>query len=477
VLQSGIQNPITASIQTASNDPTMIDVEVGTGTYNLVADGVGGTYLELTSASYLSAGTWVGPRWGDDEPNTATYFDPTGNASNYFNGIYSVSRHVSDGSGGAVFSQFAETYGDFFAYGTPVSGAPEESIFYLTTTHPESSSEIPNGRYTYDSLVWDGVGGISLTQGSFFTGGSYYPDGTLESDASDTQVEVPAYSGNYYFDGNDNRWEWDGSGNIVFRYSGLYPSGTYITSYGDYDYYWDGNGGYYDSYNGGGGGGGECDPSGTYIGSGSGDYYTYVSEEDTSYPNGTYSYTEYADGQCGSYSDYSYSYLATNETIAVSTTRPHSYEETSWNDGQWTTGRAYPYAYLSDGQGGYYEAMHSEPTLGDFYPIGTTVLAEGYVANTFTLNLSDGTTSYVIENGTGTYTTHYIWDGNGNIMSGPNETGSFLPLGTPILDQSSNHISETYEYDDGDGNLVTGTTYYFHDGNGYYTTSSNPTYS
>ncbi len=467
VLQSGIQNPITASIQTSVNDPTMIDVEVGTGTYNLVADGTGGTYLQLASASYLPTGTWVGPRWGDDEPNTSTYVDGFGNFYNYQNGIYSVSRHVSDGYGGVVFSQYAETYGDFYAYGTPVSGAPEESIFYLTTTHPESSSEIPNGRYTYDSLVWDGVGGISLTQGSFFTGGSYYPDGTLESDASDTYVEVPAGSNNYFFDGNDNRWEWDGNGNIVFRYSGLYSDGTYITTYEYYDYYWNGSGGFYESYNGGGGGGGGDYPSsGTILNSGEGTAYTYITELGYDVPNGTYWFEEVADGNGGSNTNYSYNYLSSETPLHVGT-EVNSEEQAflSYTNVYYPTGRYYTTAYISDGNGGY--STDSNYLAGSFYESGVEVYSDGYQDNTFEVYVSG--MSYYIHNGTGYYMDRWVWDGNGGIIQGSTSVGDFYSLGSPIYDETGAHLNY---WDDS----TMQTIWYFHDGNGSYVTSTNSIY-
>lgn len=431
------------------------------------ADGLGGTYsVETWGLQYLPAG-WVTDEYVVDHTIYITEIDQNVTAG------YDTFRNIEDGTGintASLYGVVRPADGDS-VYGPFGDSTDETASYYDYNT--STTETVPNGKVYRQAYVYSTSEPTEYVLGTVYVSGSYFADGTLVADQPDSQVEVPTGSNNYYHDGNDNRYEWDGNGNIVYRYSGLNPYGTFITSDADNNYYWDGNGGYYAASI------GNCPESGSLIASGQGTNSTYVWEENTSYDNGTYNWSEYTDGSCGSYTTSDTpSYLGSGQTLGVSPTRPYGVDETTtWNAGTWSTGRSYPIAYLSDGVGGYYEAMHSEPTLGGFYSLGTTIYSEGYAENTFTLYMSDGTTSYVIGNGTATYTLHYIWDGYGGVISGPTSVGDIYPLGTPITDQWSNHISESYESYDGDGNLVTGTTYYFHDGAGSYTTSNNSTYS
>jgi hypothetical protein len=327
------------------------DIEIGTGVFNLVADGLGGTYEELVDEMtvYVPEGEWVGPRIGFPEPQVSQY-----DSESYYNGQYVVGRYVSDGVGGVTLDVDAETYGDFFTYGTPVTGAPEFEITYQTSEHPSNwpTEQVPNGRYNFDTLEWDGTGGIYMGTGNMHVGGEYYPDGTLQSDEAEVNVEVPEGSGNYFFDGRDNRWEWDGEGNIVLESGDYYPEGTHITNYADYDYYWDGTGGFYSTYAGDSGGGGDegggdegqfegaVEAYGTYTGN-SGTEINYIEISGTAYANGTYDYTEYHDGEGGTFTDNVYTY-AEEHTFFGSV----SVED---QDGNFSD-----VYYYSDGAGSYY---------------------------------------------------------------------------------------------------------------------------
>lgn len=239
VISSGNTREITITIS-ETNETT----SNGTLTYDIIADGSGGTLEDPKFTQYPSAGTQLGSAWGQSDASSTYEYD--GNTYSYPNGKTNYTFAYADGLG----SYWAEpaTSGSFYSEGTAVVSAPMYSIQYSTTSHPDSYVNYDNGKYYYDTLVWGGPnspvgeGQIYMSSGTPFTGGSFYSDGTYVSDANDTYVEVPSGSGNYYFDGNDNRWEWDGNGNIVFRYSGLYEYGTPI---GDTGYFWTGTGGYY----------------------------------------------------------------------------------------------------------------------------------------------------------------------------------------------------------------------------------------
>jgi len=336
-----IQSGLTAPIYVWASHPVQgsIQIQTGTDTYNVVADGVGGTTNVVTSQTFVPEGTFIGPSFSPT-PVTSTYDGYT-----FPNGKTYVSRYVSDGAGEYTIGNGVELTGSFYADGTMVTGAPQYSIVDQYAVHPnDGTSLISNGKYSYDSFVWDGSGEIYMSSGQPYTGGEFYPDGTLESDASDTNQEVPSGSGNYFFDGNDNRYEWDGAGNIVFRYSGLYTNGTFITSYGDNNYYWDGMGGYYSEYAGSGGGGSSY-PTGATGNTTNGT--NYIDINGNQYENGTYYGEEYHDGNGGYTWNYTYSYASYGYVF----TSTDTYDE--WGS---PTGTTY---YKSNYMGGYYTESSS----------------------------------------------------------------------------------------------------------------------
>ena len=200
--------------------------------------------------------------------------------------------------------------------------------------------------------------GTLLTQDSTYRyysngAGSYYteevntvpPYGTeLSTDSGSYTVNVGcgdyvvgSYSSTTYADGMGGSYSTGGNS--------YHSSGTLIGNCNDYNYYSNGQGGSYQGeYTGqSGGGGGSSHPSyGTTTGnSGSGD--NSININGAYYQNGTYSYTEYHDGNGGFYSEYSYSYLYYG----------YLFTSTSYYDSEMMSD-VYTY-YYSDGNGGYYQ--------------------------------------------------------------------------------------------------------------------------
>lgn len=329
LLESGLVSNNYITIQETS------DV-IGNGVrhYSTYANGLGGSYEQTDYYEYLAYGTRLGSaEWGNEPQYQLWVID--GQDWYFENGKSTALWAYSDGSGG--YYGEGVTLGSFYGENVQVQGAPIFNINSLTTYFGATDQYIQNGKYSYDAPIWDGMGGISNSSGSAFVGGNFYPDTTYIMDAPDSSVEVPYGSGNYYFDGNDNRWEWDGNGNIVLRYSGLYASGTFITNYQDYNYYWDGTGSYYQGEytgsgeSGGQGGGGGPPAYGTATGNTSAGA-TYININGGDYQNGEYYSVEYNDGSGGFYWDTSYNYYPFGTLIL-------SYYDTN---------------YYSDGYGNYY---------------------------------------------------------------------------------------------------------------------------
>jgi hypothetical protein len=424
VLQTGLTAPVFVSGSLQNGE--FVQLQTGTDTYNVVADGIGGTYNVVTAQNWVPSGTFIGPVYSQ----SPAYSDYDG--VSYPNGKFWASRFVSDGMGEFTIGYEVEQVGDYYTSGTLVNGAPQYSISDQFSERPSEMVSVPNGKYSYDSLVWTGSGGIEMSTGGPFTGGSFYPYGTLESDASDTTIEVPEYSGNYYFDGNDNRWEWDGNGNIVFRYSGLYPHGTYITNYGDYNYYWDGTGGFYSEYSSSSGGGGSSyPPSGESTGNGSSTpIYVFISNLIGNYQIGTNDCVEYHDGNGSTYTSCTNNYYSYGTWIA--------------NDSNNN--------YYSDGTGYYYSEWYDNSGGGGFStgPTGNTSSGTNF------LYIEGLAASF--ENGT-YYSTEYN-DGNGGTYWDTSYT--YRPYGETF----------TFQYTYDSENMQDVYTYYYSDGNGSYYTGS-----
>lgn len=260
------------------------------GDYNYYANGNGGYYSEFTGGGggneYPSYGTWLNSgsgtyyvnvgcgEWSVGDYNWTQYADGMGGSyyessdSYVGDGVYLGScngyEYYSDGSG----SYYTEGGGPSYPeYGTFLGG--NDNPIYVNvgcgdwqigTSYSNDYADGNGGSYNESGSDYysfgtylgncNGMDYYAEYNGSYYTQGEPPPPpcpeyGTFAYDAEDTQVEVPFGSGNYFFDGNDNRYLNDGNCGVFFFYDGLYSYGTYITTYDGTDYYWDGAGGYY----------------------------------------------------------------------------------------------------------------------------------------------------------------------------------------------------------------------------------------
>jgi hypothetical protein len=141
---------------------------------------------------------------------------------------------------------------------------------------------VQTSSYSYNEYA-DGYGGswISITGGM-----NYYSYGQF--------IGSCGYI-NYYSDGGNGYYTYD----TTPTYD---PYGTFEYNSDNYNYYSDGTGGVYQGeYT-----GGYCDPYGTGLSSGSGTHYINAGCGDWS--NGVYDWTQFADGNCGTYTESSDSY-------------------------------------------------------------------------------------------------------------------------------------------------------------------------
>ena len=157
--------------------------------------------------------------------------------------------------------------------------------------------------------------------GGYYSERNCTPYGTFISSSSDPIIAggwtVGTATINVYADGNCGSYN-ENAGNEYL------PYGTFLGSDSTYNYYSDGAGWYYTELIGGG-----CDPSGTLISSSSDPIIA------GGWTVGTATINVYADGNCGTYQDSSYSYLPYGTFLG--------------SDGT--------YNYYSDGAGGYYTDM------------------------------------------------------------------------------------------------------------------------
>lgn len=346
---------------------------IGSGNgYNFFSNGVGGYYSEpivicddygtlLSSQQqgysniYISeiensydAGSYYEETYADGNCGTytsyVTYWFPSGTILAFD----SSNNYLSDGSGGYTVQ--------------PITVCDEYGYYYGTTTEPSTVliTEL-NGYYTmgtYDiSSYADGSCGTYSESGST----SWYANGTfITSDSSNNYfsngeggyysepiqgcesfgVLIETSSGTHTVDVGCGNWQvgtWQSStyadgacGTYTNNESSYEPYGLFIGNCSDYNYYSDGNGNVYQGeYT-----GTPCSESGTFISEDSGINYIYISELESSYANGTWTTSTYADGTCGTYTNNSTTYLPYGEVFANS------------GDGM--------YSYNSDGNGGYY---------------------------------------------------------------------------------------------------------------------------
>lgn len=207
-------------------------------TVNIVADGVGGTFYDWANAtgiSYKGDGVYV--------TNYTSYSSPIIiNGTDYGAGCTYTGDVYHNGSGGYYE---AGTGGSCTPYGT-----------FITSVGSSGSNGIntPVGYFVYESWTGlsyyhDGMGGTYANYDGF----TAQPDGTFigtDSTGGSNQTEVPSGSGNYFtyssWSSIDYYFQLSGY-TYTYYYQGVTSAnyGDFITNDGTYDYYWDGNGGYY----------------------------------------------------------------------------------------------------------------------------------------------------------------------------------------------------------------------------------------
>jgi hypothetical protein len=287
----------------------------------------------------------------------------------------------------------------------------------------------------YSTTVYaDGLGG----QNSVETWGLQYLPAGWRTGTGNQQILTTISSSNLIqnpevsLGDQDFYYQEDGTG---INYIGEVDSnnylsaGTWIYGSGDYSWFSDGNGGYYETYN--------PPPDypsyGTILGSGSGNLYFHSDAWENVFPTppscsfviGDYSYTEYADGNGGSYTDGSDNYYSSGNLL----------------------GDCGDYTYYS--AGGYSMGTGQSPVYRYFkqgYVINTYLSAENYQSYSygtaqFGLYLSSATHNSEIADGGGgssisSYSPWYPSFGT-SLASGSYDTDSTDADGNPITTPTS----------------------------------------
>lgn len=243
VNQSYYSNGTDTYIESVNGGDQQTEVPSGSGNYysnglfdGYTWDGSGGYNFPVTKGTYFPNGDETGLTGLDVLSQTEV---PTGSGIYYYNG--QNVGYTWDGSGGYNYPVTKVAY---YSNGTDTN---------LTALDVPNQLEVPSGSGNYFNdgtsvgYTWDGTGGYNypVTKGSFYANGvqiTYVPTGNQQ-----TSVEVPSGSGNYYSSEQEiDVYDWDGSGNYSSYTTWQYfPMGSFIYNDGTYDYYWDGNGGYY----------------------------------------------------------------------------------------------------------------------------------------------------------------------------------------------------------------------------------------
>ncbi len=253
--------------------------------YDLYADGMGGTYGEYNHDDYPSYGTLL------NNCNGNNYY------ADGFGGYYDVPENTNP------------------AYGTYLGSGSGGDYVTVDCINVQVSG------YSYD-IYADGNGG---TYNETTGGANYYSYGSV--------LGTCGYI-TYYSDG--------GSGYYSQDNTPQYPSyGTFAYNQDNYNYYNDGNGGYYQGeYTGSGGG---CPDYGTMTNQGQNDLTYNI--DGNNYSIGTQYWTQYDDGNCGTYETDNNVYLTYGTYITQS-------EVLDLN-----TGWVITLNWHSDGAGGIYATL------------------------------------------------------------------------------------------------------------------------
>lgn len=152
-------------------------------------------------------------------------------------------QRLNDGTCGFYYNWASATNINYKPYGTEL---------YLINAEEPISVEV-NGSYYQNGTAR--LICISEGNGSYTTttvNPSYYPNGTpiVTETNINLYIEVPSGTGNYVLGGSGDRaYTHNGSGgyNTAIQNANWYSYGTFLYSDGTYNYYADGNGGYYAS--------------------------------------------------------------------------------------------------------------------------------------------------------------------------------------------------------------------------------------
>ena len=405
-------NPCDAEGTIVSFEDTDITVVINNSTYTVgqsyertVADGNCGTTLEV-GTNYLPYGTFITE--------------------------YEEQRYLSDGAGsvyacltsGQIISSSENPVSVYISeldLNTQVGNRP--LIVYSDGSCGTYESYGDTVYYPSGTQIASGNGYLYFSDGS----GGYYSEeevvncddyGVFISESSIAEQVYISEIGSSFDSGSTLTSTYaDGNcGTYTESSTTWYDYGTQIASDSSYNYFSDGNGGYYleEISN-------ECDGYGTFISENSSDATVYISEIGSDYTAGYYSESTYADGSCGTYTESS----------------------TTWYDyGTYITNYGGNNFYL-DGNGGYYYESDGSGDSGggggECDPYGTYLYENNYDA---TIYISELGSDYTAGS---TYESTYA-DGN---------CGTYTESGT-----------SWYEY----GYLLAsdGSYNYFSDGNGYY---------
>jgi hypothetical protein len=227
-------------------------IAIDSGGQTEVPSGSGNNYYNGSVNNY----TWVGNGVNYTSVNDGAYY-PNGAIDNI--DVLDANTMVEVPTGSGNFYWNAEVVGYTWngagGYNYPVIKAPQYangSDSLLTGLDVSSQTEIPtgSGNNYLNGLVtgytWDGAGGYNypVTKQNYST--SFVWGAETVTGTGGTQVEVPAGSGNY-FDSEQTGTGYfhDGAGGYTTVSSWLYQSGSFIYNDGNYNYYWNGVGGYY----------------------------------------------------------------------------------------------------------------------------------------------------------------------------------------------------------------------------------------
>lgn len=199
--------------------------------FNVLNDGTCGTYVSYSTASniaykpnstLIAHGYWYDYTSGSTVSVLGTDYYAQQARNSYYH----------DGAGG--YSESLATAVQYKAADTLITSEPE-----VEPVPEVGGSNYSTGRLT--DYYHNGAGGVSTS-----ISGNYHPAGTLiwQTIISTNYLSLPSgstpessYSG--------TRYEWDGTGNYSEYMNWYIPYGTFIEEFSGYNYYHDGNNGYY----------------------------------------------------------------------------------------------------------------------------------------------------------------------------------------------------------------------------------------